>query len=114
MSERPEYYSSRLITDPITILVQAYQSVWLGRSYDGSDAPSVAFAVRTWPGKDDAQTAWYAFRCCPLDGLRTSRYRRAGPFHVHRVGEKLRLSSDHELSTFIFASHPLTQRVSFG
>jgi len=46
MSERPEYYSSRLISDPITILVQAYQSVWLGRSYDGSDAPSVAFAVR--------------------------------------------------------------------
>jgi hypothetical protein len=45
MSERPEFYSSRPILDPITILVQAYQSVWLGRIYDGSDAPSVAFAV---------------------------------------------------------------------
>jgi hypothetical protein len=45
MSERPEFYSSRPMTDPFTILVQAYQSVWLGRIYDGSDAPSVAFAV---------------------------------------------------------------------
>ncbi len=33
------------MTDPFTVLVQAYQSVWLGRVYDGSDAPSVAFAV---------------------------------------------------------------------
>jgi hypothetical protein len=41
------------------------------------------------------------FHRCPLDGLRTSRYRRAGPFHVHLVGEKLRLPSDHELSRMI-------------
>jgi len=45
MSERPEFYSSYPITDPCTILVQAYQPVWLGGVYDGSDAPSVAFAV---------------------------------------------------------------------
>jgi hypothetical protein len=51
MSERREFYSSRPIHDPITILVQAYQSVWLGRIYDGSDAPSVAFAVGAWLGK---------------------------------------------------------------
>ena len=51
MSERPEFYSSRPITAPFTILVQAYQSVWLGRIYDGSDAPSVAFVVGAWLGK---------------------------------------------------------------
>ena len=45
MSEGREFYSSRPIADPITILVQAYQSVWLGRIYDGSNAPSVAFAI---------------------------------------------------------------------
>jgi hypothetical protein len=45
MGERREFYSSRLMTDPITILVQACQSVWLGGIYDGSDVPSVAFAV---------------------------------------------------------------------
>jgi hypothetical protein len=33
------------MTDPFTVLVQASQSVWLGGVYDGSDAPSVAFAV---------------------------------------------------------------------
>lgn len=38
-----------------------------------------------------------AFHYCPLDGLRNSRYRRAGPFHVHLVGKKLRLPSNHEL-----------------
>src|SRR5262249_34732360 len=52
-------------------------------------------------------------RCChptPIPGLspvsreriaRTSRYHRAGSFHVPLVGEQLRLSSDHELSRFI-------------
>ncbi len=46
--------------------------------------------------------------------LSADQTRRAEPFHVHRVGEKLRLPSDHELSKCIFANHPLTQWVSFG
>jgi hypothetical protein len=45
MGERRKFYSFRPIADPITVLVQACQSVWLGGIYDGSDAPSVAFAV---------------------------------------------------------------------
>jgi len=51
MSERREFYSSRPMPDPITFLVQAYQPVWLGGIYDGSDAPSVAFALGAWLGK---------------------------------------------------------------
>lgn len=55
------------------------------------------------------------FHHCPLDGLRTSRYRRAGSFHVHLVGEKLRLSSDHELSRFMsLPAIPSSGETSFG
>jgi hypothetical protein len=100
MGERREYYSSRLIADPCTILVQACQSVWLGRVYDGSDAPSVSFAVGAWLERLLVQTT-RIFRHCPLDGLRTSRYRRAGLFHVHLVGKEFHLPSDHELSRFL-------------
>jgi hypothetical protein len=56
-----------------------------------------------------------AFHHCPLDGLRTSRYRRAGSFHVHLVGEKLRLPSDHELSRFMsLPAIPSLVKASFG
>jgi hypothetical protein len=66
-------------------------------------------------------------RCChptPIPGLppvsreriaRTSRYRRAGSFHVHLVGEKLRLPSDHELSRFMsLPAIPSLVKASFG
>jgi hypothetical protein len=45
MSERPEFYSSRLIADPFTFWFKPVSLFWLGRIYDGSDTPSVAFAV---------------------------------------------------------------------
>jgi hypothetical protein len=61
MSERREFYSSHLIADPSTVLVQACQPVWLGRSYDGSDASSVAFAVGAWPGSSRVQTTLLFF-----------------------------------------------------
>ncbi len=55
------------------------------------------------------------FHRCPLDGLRTSRYRRAGSFHVHLMGEQSRLSSDHELSRFIsLPAIPSLVKASFG
>jgi hypothetical protein len=55
------------------------------------------------------------FHHCPLGGLRTSRYRRAGSFHVHRVGKKLRLPSDHELSRFVsLPAIPSLVKASFG
>jgi hypothetical protein len=102
------------MTDPFTVLVQACQSVWLVRIYDGSDAPSVAFAVGTWLGVHLAQTALVP-PLYPLHGLRTSRYRGVGPFHVHRVGKELRLPSDYELSRFMpLPAIPSLGGASFG
>ena len=114
MSERPEFYSSRPITDPITVLVKPISLFGL---VEFTMVQMHLQLPSPWePGSESGHVQTHeAFHRCPLDGLRTSRYRRAGPFHVHLVGEKLRLLSDHELSRFMSLSAiPSLGGASFG
>ncbi len=114
MSERREFYSSRPMFDPITVLVKPISLFGL---VEFTMVQMHLQLPSPWePGSESGHVQTHeAFHHCPLNGLRTSRYRRAGSFHVHLVGEKLRLPSDHELSRVIsLPAIPSLVTASFG